>query len=99
MNLPKDINSLSNTEVITMLYDLGIESCEKHDRKRLRKVMIELLSSITFEGGELAHRMYALYEYCLAQSRAGNLSEIKNILTELKEAWVESFKQSPSRAA
>lgn len=85
------ISSASPNELILKLYELGIGACHREDRAKLRAVLVELMSSLNHEeGGELAGRLHALYEYCLNESAMGDLDVIREVLEGLREAWQES---------
>jgi|SRR5690554_1480528 flagellar protein FliS len=74
--------------LVAKMYDLAISACHRDDRSKLRKVLAELISSLNFEkGGEIAGRLYNLYEYCMEQSVSGDLKPIVDILTGLRDAW------------
>lgn len=80
--------SASPALLIAKLYDLGISACHRSDRSKLRAVLVELTSSLNFEdGGEIARRLHALYEYCLMESATGDLGIICELLTDLRDAW------------
>lgn len=84
------IQTASPEQLILKLYDLGIASCRNGDRAKLRSVLVELMSSLNFEvGGELANRLYAIYEFCLNESAMGDLEPIQEMLVGLREAWKE----------
>lgn len=82
------IASSSPAQLVLKLYDLGIQCCLREDRPRLRAVLAELVGSLNFEeGGDIADRLYALYEYCLNESVHGDLTIVKDVLDGLREAW------------
>ena len=82
------IASASPEQLIAKLYDLGVSSCHRDDRTKLRAVLVELIGSLNFEaGGELASQLYALYEFCLNESISGDLGVVCEILTELRDTW------------
>ena len=82
--------SASPEQLILKLYDLGIAACRRNDRPKVRAVLVELMSALNFEaGGELAERLYALYEFCLRESAIGDLAVVQRILEGLREAWHE----------
>lgn len=82
------IQTASPEQLILKLYNLGIASCENGDRSKLRAVLVELISSLNFdEGGDLANRLYAIYEYCLNESAMGDLAPIQDMLEGLRDAW------------
>ncbi len=84
------IQTATPEQLILKLYDLGIASCRNGDRSKLRAVLVELISSLNFEaGGELANRLYAIYEFCLNESAMGDLEPIQDMLQGLRDAWKE----------
>lgn len=84
------ILSSSPEQLVLKLYDFGVQACLRGDRAKLRMVLVELVSSLNFEkGGELASRLYTLYEYCLTESAAGDLTVVGDILEGLRDAWRE----------
>jgi flagellar protein FliS len=86
------VRTASPEQLIAKLYDLGIRACHSGDRSKLRAVLRELISSLDLEkGGELAGRLYALYEFCMSYSVEGDLDTITEILGGLREAWKDAF--------
>lgn len=82
------IASSSPAQLILKLYDLGIQCCLQSDRSKLRAVLAELVGSLNFEeGGEIAERLYSLYEYCLNESVDGDMAVVQDVLSGLREAW------------
>ncbi len=80
--------SSSPEQLVLKLYDFGVQACHREDRDKLRRVLVELIASLNFErGGDLATRLYTLYEYCLTESATGDLSTICEIIEGLREAW------------
>ena len=88
----QDVLSASPVQLVAKLYDLGILACINNDRVKLRKILIELISSLNFEeGGEIAIRLSQIYEYCMRESVAGDLEQIAEMLSDLRETWKESM--------
>lgn len=84
------ITTSSPTLLIAKLYDLGIASCHREDRAKLRAVLIELIAALDFErGGEIAERLHMIYEFCIHECAGGDLGVICNLLTGLRSAWRE----------
>lgn len=77
-------------QLIAKLYDVGVSACHREDRSKLRAVLVELIGSLNFEaGGELAHRLHTLYDFCLSESIDGDLDVVCRLLSELRDAWRE----------
>jgi len=84
------IASSSPAQLVLKLYDLGIQCCRRDDRSKLRAVLAELIGSLNFEeGGDIANRLYSLYEYCLNESVGGDLEIVSEVLNGLRDAWKE----------
>lgn len=82
------IASSSPEQLILKLYDLGIQCCLQGNRSKLRAVLAELVGSLNFEGGgDIADRLYSLYDYCIAESVEGDLEIVREVLGGLREAW------------
>lgn len=85
------IASSSPAQLVLKLYDLGIQSCRQDDRPKLRKVLAELVGSLNLEeGGEIAERLYDLYEFCINESVAGDLDLVSKILGDLRDVWKQA---------
>ena len=80
--------SATPEQLIAKLYDLGIQACHQDNRQKLRAVLKELISSLDFEaGGELARALFNLYEYCINLSIDGDLGQVSEVLSELRDVW------------
>ena len=94
------IRQATPEELITKLLDIGIAACYRNDRRKVRAVLIELMSAINFEGGEIAQNLYHLYEFCLRECPLGDLELIREILDGVRDAWKEAFsKDNKAQAA
>ena len=90
----QSIMGASPEQLIAKLYDIGVSACHQGDRKRVRNVLVELLSSLDDEkGGELAEHLRAVYEFCLNESATGDLDTVREMLDELRSAWKEGVLQ------
>ena len=88
----QDVLSASPSQLVTKLYDLAILACNNEDRMKLRKVLIELISSLNFEeGGDIAIRLSQIYEFCMRESVSGDLNQISEMLGDLRDTWKESI--------
>jgi flagellar protein FliS len=92
------IASASAEQLIVKLYDAGIAACYREDRVKLRAVLRELIGSLNFaHGGEIAPRLYDLYDFFLTESIQGNLHVVGELMGELREAWRSTT--TPNRQA
>ena len=68
-----------------------------HNTLRRAELIIAHLDGILdFEQGEVAERLHAIYQFCLAHLNrarhnqdAGKLEEVSDMLGELREAWAQ----------
>ena len=82
--------SASPERLVAKLYDLGVAACHQGDRAKLRAVLVELVGGLDFaRGGEVAGRLYALYDFCLRESIDGDLGRVAALLSGLRDAWRE----------
>ena len=89
----------SPESLIAKLYDLGVTACHRGDRAKTRAVLVELMGSLNHEeGGELAGRLHAIYEFCLNESALGDLGVVAELLDGLREAWREGVVARPLAA-
>lgn len=85
------VSSASPEQLIAKLYDFAVAQCYSGDRVKLRAALVELVSSLNFEqGGEIAERLYALYQFCIVESVSGDLDAIGEVLSGLRDAWKEN---------
>lgn len=92
------VQTSSPEKLIEKLYKEGISACYQGDREHLRNVLVELRSSLDLQnGGELAERLQAIYDFCLEESATGDLDIIRELLDELRDGWQEGvLEQQPA---
>jgi len=83
----QQINTLSPSQLIEKLYNIGISGCNQKDIPRVSGVLTELKSSLDFTYKEIALGLYKLYEYCLRRVKAGHYKEVSDIFAQLLETW------------
>jgi flagellar secretion chaperone FliS len=75
-------------QLILKLYDLGVTACNRGDKHKLRGVLTELMGALNLEdGGDVAQRLLAVYEFCLVESGNEDLSTVHDLLVGLRDAW------------
>lgn len=64
--------------------------------RRAELIIVHLDGILDFEQGEVAERLHAIYQFCLAHLNrarhnqdAGKLEEVSDMLGELREAWAQ----------
>ncbi|MEM1096408.1 MAG: flagellar export chaperone FliS [Bacteroidota bacterium] len=94
------IATASPQQLIVKVYDIAVSACHRGDLPKLRACLVELISSLNFEaGGEVAERLYALYEFCLNQAVEGETEVVCELLEPLRDAWREVAYQQTALAA
>ena len=88
----EQINGLSPIELLVRVYDVGIASCDRQDRERLSRTLVELISALNFEHREVAVGLFRLYSYCLREAKQGRFEAVKPILVELRDSWSSAAK-------
>jgi flagellar protein FliS len=74
---------------------------------RSQDIISELMVSLDFDrGGEIARGLFSLYMYCNRRILDGNiqkdtapLEEVRQILSELREAWASIADKSPAEGS
>jgi flagellar protein FliS len=105
-----EVETASGLKLVTMLYAgavkfLNIAREAIHERKldvantniiKAQDIMSELMSSLNFDAGEIAHNLYSLYIYMNRRLLEANieknteiLAEVIRLLDTLKNAWDE----------
>ncbi len=88
----QDVLSASPAQLIAKLYDLAVLACHNGDRIKLRKILIELISSLNFEdGGDLSVRLSQIYEFCMRESISGDLNLVHGMLDDLRTTWKQGL--------
>ena len=108
-----EIETASGLKLVVMLYAGAIKflniAKEAIYQKKLdvannniikaQDIITELMTSLNFEAGEIAHNLYSLYIYMNRRLLEANIeknaeiiSEVIKLLTILKEAWEELLK-------
>lgn len=94
------VASASPEQLVVKLYDIAIAACLQDDRTRLRRVLVELTAGLDMErGGEIAGRLYSIYDYCLRESISGDINVVRDLLDSLRDAWRQVASQRMRMAA
>ncbi|BCA79148.1 flagellar export chaperone FliS [Desulfuromonas sp. AOP6] len=106
------VSTASREQILLMLYDGAIRFVRQAEEAMLDKnfskktqminkamaIISEFSATLDFEvGGEIAHNLYALYDYMNRELIKGNISNdpghlqiVHKLLTELRETWAEA---------
>ncbi|MCX6150713.1 MAG: flagellar protein FliS [Ignavibacteriales bacterium] len=93
--LVKEILEASPQQIIIKIYDFAIASCSRHDLIKTNNAIQELINALRFDdqnSREIAVGLFRLYYYCQEEMRNGNHDSVKQVLTDLRDAWVNAIK-------
>ncbi len=83
------VASATPLQRILMAYDAAIIGCGHRDLKKTTDALNVLRNSLDLEQGEIAWRLFRIYQYCADLARAGQYEDASDILRSLVQAWVE----------
>ncbi len=89
----QEIMGASPIGLIVIAYDAAIAGCRRQDLARATRALSALRNSLSFEHGEIASRLFALYVWCADLARDGKWGEAIEILGELRNAWAQAERQ------
>lgn len=87
MEQKKQVEIETPEQVILRLYEIGIEACWHRDQAKVGQVLRELIAALNFDYGEMATAYYNMYDYALRILEQQKYNEIRDILSELHDAW------------
>jgi len=90
------IMSMSPAQLVLKVYDYAILGCKLKDSRKVSKALIELISALKFEHGEISLGMFKLYQYCMDIVKKNQFDEVMEILSELRKTWLVVVKESQS---
>jgi flagellar secretion chaperone FliS len=88
----QEIMMASPEKCILHLYNIAIQGCANQQNEQARKAVVTLMDALNFKtGGELAGRLFGLYEYCLRMIHQKKYEEPITVLSGLREAWQQAI--------
>ena len=90
------IMSMSPAQLVLKVYDYAILGCKLKDSGKVSKALIELISALKFEHGEISLGMFRLYQYCMDIVKKNQFDEVMEILSELRNTWLVVVKENQS---
>ncbi len=88
----QQILSATPMQLLLMVYEQAVVSCEARDSLRAGRAITELIGALNFDAGEIAGDLFRLYEYCLFEIRRNRFAEASAVLRRLKQAWEDALK-------
>ncbi|MFQ5676387.1 MAG: flagellar export chaperone FliS [bacterium] len=92
--LIQQVNTASPEKIISLLYDLGIKSCRAKDRQKASKVLVELISALNFDYGEIPLMYFNLYRFALDNVHKDNFEDALMIFEGLSDIWQSAILNS-----
>ncbi len=89
--LEQEVFSWSPEQLILKTYDVFLSAAKQRDIVRMNRALVQLMEALNFEAGEIAVRLYRLYEYCQRCVWERRYEEAITIIQGLREAWAEAF--------
>ena len=93
--LVKEILDATPQQIIIKIYDFAISSCAKKDLFKTNNAIQELINALRFDdekAKEIAIGLLKLYRYCQEEMRKNNSDIVRQLLTDLRDAWVSAIK-------
>lgn len=88
----QEIAMSSPQKCILHLYDVAIQSCALKQDDRARQALTMLIDGLNFdEGGDVASRLFMLYDYCLRMVHKSEYDVPVKVLQGLRETWQKAL--------
>ena len=92
--LEQEVLLWSPEKLTLKTYELFLLSAKRNDKTRMNKVIVELISALNMESGDLAHRLLRLYEYCQRCVSLNKVDDAVSVISDLRESWEKTFNLS-----
>ena len=92
----KEILEANPQQLLIKIYDFAIINCQKHDLYRTNAALQELINALRYDGEdvkEVSIGFLKLYQFCQKEMRKKNYDIVLEILTGLRNAWLEAFRK------
>ena len=89
------IMGMNPMELVVKVYDVAILGCNTQDANKVSKALVELIAALRFDGNEeVATGLFRLYQYSMDMAKQGDFDEARQILTDLRGAWVSTLEKN-----
>ena len=92
----KEILEANPQQLLIKIYDFAIINCKKHDLYRTNSALQQLINALRYDRDdvkEVSIGFLKLYQYCQNEMRSKHYDIVLEILTELRNAWLEAFQK------
>lgn len=91
--LRQKILSASPQQLVAYIYDAISAACVQRNKEKALRAIQELIDSLDFEKGKsVARTFYQTYRYLQEQIRKNNFDEVKAVISEIRQTWVQAMK-------
>lgn len=94
------VNEITESDpkhLLIKVYDLAIVSCQRHNLEKTNEALQQLIMALNYdtpETSDISIGLFKLYQYCQDQMRKRNYDIVYQVLTELRQTWIEAFAQA-----
>jgi flagellin-specific chaperone FliS len=89
--LEQEVLSWSPEKLVLKTYDVFLAASRRRDIVRMNRALAQLMGALNFEAGEIAVRLYRLYEYCQRCLWERRYDEAAELIRGLRDAWAQAF--------
>ena len=89
-----EIMNMSPAQLVLKVYDIAIIGCKLKNSRKVSKALVELISALDFEKGDMAVGLFRLYQYCLDVIKKDEFDEALKILSELRSTWLKVINEN-----
>ena len=87
----QQIEAMSPEELVLVVFEQGILACRRKDHRQARRVITELIGSLSFEQEEIAYGLLSVYDWILQLVREGKFEDAGVILKDLHSTWAQAI--------
>lgn len=94
--LANEILNSSPEKLLIKVFDYAIVNSQKHDIVKTNEAIQQLINALRYDNEEMSAistGLLRLYQFCQDQMRKRNYDVVKEILVQLRETWINVFRQ------
>ncbi len=94
--LTKEIMEATPQKLLLKVYDFSIQQALQKNMIKTNRGIQVLIESLNFEVADarsISIELLRLYQYCQDQARKGNFDMVHKILHDLRESWIQMFRE------
>ena len=97
--LVKEIMEATPQKLLIKIYDYAIVNCKKGNMVQTNNALSELINALRFDDEKaknISTGLLKLYQFCQDEMRKKNHDIVFKILSDLREAWITIFNNTPN---